>query len=314
VAITDVRRLRSLKVSETKSAKGSIQLTGTEEYLVLSDTANPAFSDIASDTASWPKIGGPIPQINDAAAFAGYTLNVTSRQFSYLDEENEFAVKVTIQYDAKADEETNAGGDPSGGGGGGTDPDTWHRVSISTQTATCPLTDEGVNGDRGGKPATNSAGDPVDGLTEDRSLVKYTYTNTKVEQPDFTKLIEYTNTTNEKEFMGCPRRTLRCLGFSGEWDDRNQLWTISVEFLYDPKQWVVTYYDAGFNEIVGGKRRAILDVQGNPVSKPVPLDGSGVAIDPGVIGVGSEASGLVELTAYPYLEKDFTNIFTECGV
>lgn len=315
MAITDVRRLRSLKITESKSAKGTIQLSGTEEYLVLSDTANPAFSLIAADTASWPKIGGPIPQINDAAAFAGYVLNVTSRQFAYLDEENEFAVKVTVQYDAKADEETNSGGDPSGGGGGsGTDADTWHRVSISTQTATVPLTDEGEDGTRGSKPATNSAGDPVDGLTEDRSLIKYTYTNTKVSEPDIPKLIEYTNTTNEKEFMGCKRRTLRCMGWSGEWDDRNQLWNISLEFMYDPKEWVVKYYDAGFNEIVDGKRRAILDVQGNPVSKPVPLDGNGVAIDPGVIGVGSEADGLYQLTAYPYLEKDFTNIFTECGI
>jgi hypothetical protein len=84
--------------------------------------------------------------------------------------------------------------------------------------------------------------------------------------------------------------------------------------MYDPKKWVVTYYDAGFNEIVDGKRRAILDVQGNPVSKPVPLNGNGVAVDPGVIGVGSEASGLHELTAYPYLQKDFKDIFKECGI
>jgi hypothetical protein len=314
VAITDVRKLRSLALTESKSDKGSIQLTGSEEYLVLSDTANPSFSLIAQDNATWPKIGGPIPQINDAASFAGYDLYVTSRSFDYYDDENEFAVRVQVRYDAKAEEDAGGGDPGGGGGGGGTDPDTWHRISISTQSATVPLTDEGENGDKGGIPACNSAGDPVDGLTEDRALIKMSYTNTKVSSPSFEKLLEYTNKTNESAFLGCPPRTLRCLGFSGEWDDRNQLWSISVEFMFDPEKWIVTYFDAGFNEIVGGERRAILDVQGNPVSKPVPLDGNGQAVEPHLVGTGSLAGDTAQLIAYPYLQKDFGNLFLECGI
>lgn len=313
MAITDVRRLRRLKISESKAAKGTIQLTGSEEFLVICDTANPSFSEIAQNTASWPKIGGPIPQINDAAFFSGFELNVTARQFAYLDEENEFAVSVVVQYDAKSEEEDGGGGDPQGGGSGG-EAETWKRMSFQTQSATVPLTDEGLDGEKGGVPACNSAGDPVDGLTEDRALVKYTYTNTQVFLPDFAKLLTYVNKTNKSEFLGAPARTVRCMGFSGEYDDKNQLWSISVEFLYDPEEWVVKYFDAGFNEIVDGKRLAILDIQGNPVSKPVPLDGSGKAVDPGVIGTGSLAGDTTQLIAYPYLSVEMGNIFAEAGI
>ncbi len=316
MAITDVRKLRSLTLTETKSDKGTIQLTGSEEYVAISDTANPSFSLIAQDTASWPKIGGPIPQINDSASFSGYDLYVTSRSLDYLDEENEFAVRIQVRYDAKSPEDAGGGGDPGGGGGGGADPDTMHRISISTQSATVPLTNQGENGEfeDNPEPAYNSAGDPVDGLTEDRALVKYTYTNTKVDLPDFEELIAYTNTTNKTPFLGCPRRTLRCLGWSGEWDDRNQFWTISVEFLYDPKTWVVQYYDVGFNEIVSGERRAILDIQGNPVSKPVPLDGTGKAVDASLVGVGSLSGWLKTRYAYPYTEKEFANLIQDCNI
>lgn len=314
MAITDVRKLRSLTLTETKSDKGTIQLTGVEEYLVISDSANPSFSEIAQNEATWPKISGRIPQINDQASFSGYDLFVTSRSFDYYDSENEFAVKVQVRYDAKSPED--GGGEEPGGGGGGADPDTMHRISISTQSATVPLTNQGENGEfeDNPEPALNSAGEPVDGLTEDRALVKYTYTNTKADDPDFEDLLSYVNTTNKTDFLGCERRTLRCLGFSGEFDDRNQLWNISVEFLYDPKKWIVQYYDVGFNELVDGQRRAILDIQGNPVSKPVPLNSDGSAVDPGIIGVGSTEGWLRTKYAYPYTEKDFTDIFADCNI
>lgn len=312
MAITDVRRLRSLKITETKGAKGTIQLTGSETYLVISDTANPAFNDIATNTAVWPKIGGTIPQINDESLFAGYSVYVTNRSFEYLDEENEFAVKVTVQYDAKAEEDSTEAEMPSGDGAS---PQSWTRFTVTTQSAEVPLTDEGADGSQGGKPACNSAGDPVDGLTEDRALLKIAYINTKVFNPDFPRLLDYVNTTNDAEFMGCGRRTLRCLGFNADFDDKNQAWTVTVDFLYDPSEWVVKYYDAGFNEVVGGKRKAILDIQGNPVSKPVPLDGAGKQLPVEDIDLGQYAgSSLVKLTAYPYLEEDFSIMFLVGGI
>ena len=306
MAITDVRVLRRFQITEQKAQKGTIQYTASTELLVVCDST-PNFSEISNNTQSWPKIPGPIPQINDRATYNGYQLLVTKRDLEYLDEENEFIVKMTIGYDAKADEETNEDGEPKN-----TDAETWHRVSMSTQSATVPLTDEGEDGDKGGVPALNSAKDPVDGLQEDRALVKYTYTNTKVVNPNFPKLLEYTNRTNRQPFMGAAVRTLRCMGFSGEWDDKNQFWTVSVEFLYDPETWAVKYYDVGFNEIVDGERRAILDIQGNPVSKPVALDGNGQAVP--IAQLDSQGGGPAVLAVYPYKQSDFANIFQECGI
>jgi len=309
VAITDVRQLRSFQFEEAKASKGSIQQTGSVELLVLHD-APPDFGAIKTNTATWPNFyGRRIPQINDGENIGGVDFFVTRRRFEYYDDENEYAVKVTISYDSKSEDDTNESQQPQGG-----DAETWKRISISTQSASVPLTDEGENGEKGGVPACNSAGDPVDGLTEDRSLVKLTYTNTKVPKPNFVKLMEYVNKTNDGAFLGAPRRRIRCMGFSGEFDDRNQLWSISVEFLYDEDQHVVKYFDAGFNEIVSGKRLAILDIQGNPVSKPVPLNGNGQAVDPGIVGLGSQAGDTAVRYAYPYREKNMANIFQECRI
>lgn len=313
MAILDVRVLRKLRITEAKSDKGTVQLTATQDLLVLCD-GPPVFADIANDDTVWPKIPGKIPQINDYNIFGGFPLYVTNRQFEWLDEENEFLIKVTITYNAKAAEDPGGDGGGEGGSPQGGEPDTWKRMSITTQSASVPLTDEGADGQKGSKPAVNSAGDPVDGLTEDRALVKMTYTNTKVLRPNFRALLSYVNKTNEGEFLGSPERTIRCMGFNGEFDDKNQLWTISVEFLYDPHEWIVKYWDAGFNEIVDGKRRAILDIQGNPVSKPVPLDGAGRAVDPAMIGLGSQSGDTTELIAYPYFSANLSNLFRECNI
>lgn len=309
MAIIDVRQLRSFQFEESKSQKGSIQQTASAELLVINDAA-PDFGAIANDTNTWPNFfNRRIPQINDLETVGGIEFYVTKRRFEYYDSENEFAVKVTIGYDSKAEDEDEGGDEPQND-----DPDTWKRITIASETMTVPLTNEGENGEKGSIPACNSAGDPVDGLTEDRAVVKLTYTNTKVPFPNFAKLLEYTNKTNSTPFLGASRRKIRCMGFNGEFDDKNQLWVIGVDFLYDPEGHVVKYFDAGFNEIVGGQRRAILDIQGNPVSKPVPLNGSGVAVDPGVIGTGSQAGDTTTLTAYPYFEADLTNLFQECRI
>ena len=179
-----------------------------------------------------------------------------------------------------------------------------------------PLTDEGPDGTAGGEPARNSAGDPVDGLTENRCLAKLTYTNSQVRDPNFAWLLSFTNKTNRNEFLGCTRRTLLCQGFNADYDDKRQLWTISVEWLYDPKQHVVTYYDQGFNEKINGERRAILDAAQNPVSKPVPLS-NGVAVPielTTAYGPGVANANLKKLYAYPYKEADMKDIFDFGGI
>jgi hypothetical protein len=155
-------------------------------------------------------------------------------------------------------------------------------------------------------PARNSAGDPVDGLEEESALVRLTYTNTQVLNPRFDQLLRYTNTCNNGEFLGGPEYSVRMTGWNGEYDQKNNVWTISIEFLYKPDLWEIQYFDAGFNEVVGGDRKAILDKAGNPVGQPVPLDGNG-----GQLTIGSDP--LVRYL-YPYQKVNMAQIFSDCGI
>lgn len=313
MAIVSVHQLRSFEYSEAKGSKGSVDMKGSVELLVKCD-AEPDFHEIVTDTNTWPTFyNRAIPQINDPENIGGLLFFVSSRKFSYYPgEDQNRAVKVTIEYDNKREEPQ----DPDEEKPQDTDAETWKKITVTTEQQQVPLTDEGSDGLKGGEPARNSAGDPVDGLTENRCLTKLTYTNSQVPSPNFAWLLAFVNKTNKTEFLGCIRRTLLCQGFNADYDDKRQLWTISVEWLYDPKQHVVTYYDVGFNEVVGGQRRAILDAGNNPVSKPVPLN-NGVAVpiaDATAYGPGVANANLVKLYAYPYKETEMADIFTFGGI
>lgn len=310
MAITDVRELRSFEYSETLGEKGKITLNGSVELLALHDAA-PDFGVLATDTTVWANLGNAtIPQIGEARLAAGVLFKVKSRKLSfYKGDDADRAIKIAIQYEAQDEE----GEQPKPEG---QDAETWKRISISTEMKECPLTDQGVNGEFNAdpKPATNSAGDPVDGLTENRCLLRLKYTNTKVPNPNFEVLNSYANTTNDADFLGGARRTVLCVGYNADYDDKQGLWVVSVEWLYDPKGHFVEFHDAGFNEIVGGQRQAIVDVKGNPVSKPVQLDGSGVAVDVSLLTGPNAASYIFTRKAYPYEERTHSNLFQEAGI
>jgi len=303
MAIIDVRRLRRLQLTETSTANGAKTLAGSEELLIVSDDATTTFYDVATDTGSWSKIGGAIPRVGDSTTFAGQTLNVTSRKFSYTDEENDRLITLVVNYESKeaTDEEDEE------------DPEPWLNISIQSVTSTMPATGWETLGDvpdydssDEGKPAVNSAKEAVDGITEEVSMVKLVYTNTLATSPDFPALLSYANTCNSGTYLGCPEYTLKVNGYSADYDQKNSIWSVSVEFLFNPKGWQIKYYDVGFNEDVSGERRAILDKANNPVSKPVPLDGSGQALP-----IGTDP---IERTLFPYKVADLNDMFTNCGI
>lgn len=317
MAIIDVRILRSLKISETKSEKDTIQLSATQELLFISDTKDPAFSDVLTNSSTWPNLDNTkVPQINDVAVVKGIPLFVTGRELSYY-KDNERAVIMSIKFDAKSDDDEEP--EPPQD----TDPETWQKITVTSEQMTKPAIGwptrglvplENVNDDEG-DGAQNSAGDPVDGLEEDMALVKMSYTNTQVANPNFQELLRYTNRCNDGNFLGGTDYTVRMMGFSAEYDQKNQVWSVTVDFLFNPDGWQIEFFDAGFNEIVGGERRAILDQKGNPVSKPVPLNGSGQAADinpspsAGQVPVDPEKRRL-----YPYKIADMAALFANCGI
>jgi hypothetical protein len=310
MAITDVRELRSFEYSETLGEKGKITLNGSVELLALHD-ATPDFGVLAEDTTAWANLGyATIPQVGELRLAAGVLFKVKSRKLSYYKgDDADRAVKIAIAYEAQKEDTEQPTPEEE-------EAEGWLRISVTSEQKECPLTDQGENGEYNAAPkaATNSAGDPVDGLTENRCLLRIKYTNTKVKNPGLGVLNGYLNTTNKTQFLGAKRRTMLCVGYSADYDDKQSLWTVSVEWLLDPKGHYVEFYDAGFNEIVGGERRAILDVRGNPVGKPVQLDGSGLAVLPSLL-TGQNAKDYIFMRkAYPYEEKEHANIFSEARI
>lgn len=301
MAIRTVRQLLPVEMTETKGEKGSIQYTGKFHLLVISDTPYPAFGDIATDTNTYAEFANRrIPQINDLELVGGREFRVTSRQFAYH-EENEYSVKVTINLDAKPAEDIDEQDNPSD------EARTWLKISMSSLQERRPASESlDDNDDMRIKPPLNSALDPVDGLEEETALVRLTYTNTNVTNPDFPQLLLYINTCNETDFLGAKPYTLRVTGFGADFDQKNRVWTVSVEWTYNPRDWKLRYYDVGYNEIVDGERRAILDKSGNPVSKPVALNNDGTAK-----AVGEEPD---ILTILPYEKLDHSIMLRACGL
>ena len=307
MAIRDVRQLRGIKLTESKSDKGTVTYEGSLELLVLSTVKDESFATIMNDTATWPNFfGRAIPQINDVEYVGDVELYVDSRDFEYLDPEvNEFAIKVTVNYIGKPAEwgsEKPPDPDPINN-----KQEFFKRISIqAVQERRVASESRQDDNTQAAKPIVNSAGDPVDGLEEETALLRLTFTNARCPDPDFKTLFSYMNTCNQFEFADCAAYTLRVTGYGCEFDEKNQVYTVNIEYTYNPMTWKIPYYDVGYNELVGGQRQAILDKSGNPVSKPVPLSDTGAA----------KAAGLSPsiLTASPYERKDFTNMLRECRV
>lgn len=309
MALVDARILRSLKVTETKSDKGSIQLSASQDILVLSESKDPPFNEVLEDETIWPNLGDTkLPQINDKTVVKGVTLYVTGRELSYY-KDNERAVVMSVKYDAKSPPEPK---EPDGA-----EPTTWQRITVSSQSITKPadgwrrLVDcPGLFSADTGDVAMNSAGDPVDGLEEEGAIARLAYTNTQVSDPNFQQLLGHLNTCNRTSFLGCANYQIRVAGFSAEYDQKNNVWSVTVEFAYNPDGWQIRYHDAGYNELDDdGERRAILDKGGNPVSSPVPLDTDGK-----VVPIGGDGPEVYTLSLYPYPAVDLNQIFTACNI
>lgn len=317
MGMTDARVLRSLKLFEQKADKGSIQYSATEDYLLLFDQKNPSFQEALDDDTTWPNLGNQkLPQIDAEVTLSGTTLYCTSRELSAY-EGNERSLVMSVRYDSK-DAEKGGEGNPAN------DPDAWKRIQIQSVDVEKPARgwrslgnskDAQINSE---KPAINSAGDPVDGLQEQTSMLRFTYTNTIASNPNFTALKEYVNKCNFGPLrilgMSLSFYTVRCTGFNASYDQKNNTWSVTVELLYNPDGWEIRFYDAGFNELDDNNDRvAILDKRGNPVSSPVGLNGEGKAVGLAPIGE-NEALGPAMRVLYPYISTDLENIFTDSRI
>lgn len=302
MAITDVVVLYEDALEESKAEKGAVRRSATRVLVAKTSERNPSFSEVAEDESGWPGLGGdPIPKINDKLMFGEYELYVASRKLSWFDG-TEHNVRIDVRYESRnVDYDDESGSDnPS------SNAQTWRRITISSSQVTVPASESQDVDGGSAKPITNMAGDPVDGLEEETAIATMTYTNNFVEFPKLDAFYDWMNKTNQGTFLGAPPRTLRFTGFNAEFDDLSQLWRVGVQLTFNPKEWKIGYYNAGLNQLEDGQRRAILDDRGNPVSSPVALDDVGAAKAPG--------ADPDILYAYPYEQKNFSNLLADLGI
>lgn len=309
MAFYDVVVLHEDAFEESKSGKDRGTFTISRQLLAKSDTKNPSFVAIGTSTSTWPGLGGEaIDQLNALRNFDGIVARCSSRKFSWLSG-TENGVLIDLKYEGLSSyENTDSGGSEQPRT---LETVTWRRISINTSQMTQPAADEE------GRGFTNSAGDPVDGLEEETSLAVMKYTNEFNPNPNLAAIWDWLNVCNDNDYLGAPEYTLRVTGFSAEFDDKSMLWKTSLELTFNPKGWYIRYYDAGFNELVddgagGYDRKAILDVNGNPVSQPVPLNGQGgQAVTATAISQAHSKGNYytygnaATLTATPYPAKNF---------
>lgn len=299
MAITDVVILYEDAVEEAKGDKGAVRRSGQRVLLAKTDTKNPSFTDIATSEATWPGLGNQkVPKINDEFFFGDYKMYVASRRFSWY-KGTERGVQIDVRYESVDEDGEQEKPEQD-------DPTTWKQISISSSQITIPATIGKEVDEDNPQPIHNSAFDPVDGLEEETALAAMKYTNNFAVNPDLPKFYDWLNTTNDSPFLGAAKNTLRMTGFSADFDDATQVWKVSVELSYNPRQWRIGFFDVGFNEIAGGKKQAILDQRGNPVSQPVPLDDTGAAKG---IGYPPDIKYI-----YPYEEKNFANLLNDLRI
>jgi hypothetical protein len=155
------------------------------------------------------------------------------------------------------------------------------------------------------KVIVNSAGDPLEGMEMEKAEWRISITGNR---SDFDKSLaaDYLNTINSDTYSGLSAGTVKCQGISGsrkiELVNGSKLvyWEVNVELAHRGENWRLKTWDVGFNEIVDGERKKILDAAKKEVSQPV-------ALHEGEQKAAGEEPDM--LTFKIYKEKTFTGIF-----
>jgi len=309
MGLADVAIKADDQLEYAQGEKGRVKVTGKRIYWALTDSPYESYSVVSTSTASWPKIGNrPLERVGEIVNWGGVPSVVKSRSFAYV-KDSERLIQVDVTYEGWEEEEVEPP-DPQ------EDESTWLRITISSSQISKPATD------KDGKSFTNAAGDPVDGLEAEAALLVLTYTNEAVISPAFKQFYKYLNACNNDTYLGFQPYTLRCTGISADYDQAKQAWRVSVEFTHNPDSWEILYYNAGFNEIKDGKRVAITDLVGTPVSQPVPLDKDGAAYPPAKAtkveentdSVYFHAKEPITLKARPYTTISFNNLYNDLRI
>ena len=131
---------------------------------------------------------------------------------------------------------------------------------------------------RTGRIVQNSAGDrfnPPPVLK--RKITVYNVSRLEIANPLWKSKL-YSNVVNTEIFHGAMPGTLLMEAVSCDFDGRK--WNVTYTIKERPEGWQTFLLDMGLNAIWGGRRIAILDDDGVPITEPVKLDGYGQPLPP----------------------------------
>lgn len=163
----------------------------------------------------------------------------------------------------------------------GSDPTLWPlRVTFGGER-----TEKVVEFDNTGAPIRNSAkdrfGDPV--TIDDHITTLLITRNELVSTFDINLASAFSDSINEAEWNGIPERWAK-MGIittsEEKYDSNGFVWyyTVTYPVQVGRKPWRKDLLDQGYNQIVGGKSVSIKGPDGQPLSDPRALNGSGVAL------------------------------------
>lgn len=165
--------------------------------------------------------------------------------------------------------------------------DEW---SASGSTSSTPVfMDAPPGGSQAPQIIRNTAGDPIQGLTIDRTDYTLSLTRAYRRHSEWMGVVNsHGDHINSNFWNGSDPETWLCRflsaqvqvqsGDSGQSQSWLVYWLVRWEFAYNANSWRAKPWNAGYNELHSGNRRAILDEDGRPTRSPVALSGSGAAL------------------------------------
>lgn len=222
---------------------------------------------------------------------------------------------VSVHYTSKPFDEGNQTGNPANTDASVTPTSRPWVIQFGATHGTRLLTKDVITG----AALTNSAGQPFDPPPE---IPSSNLTITVTAYKDFntfdpvSKVLTYQDAINDAALLMLvspvttavfPAKTLRCneYKFGSHSENGATYWQVDLTLEYKPTGWnPIQLLDCGmvYQKSLSLPPQPILDAQGNPVTSPVPLDGSGQPLAAGGALVYRSFSG--------YYERNFATILT----
>lgn len=138
------------------------------------------------------------------------------------------------------------------------------------------------SGDKADLPIQNAAGDvPIPALQEDDHILTLTVGKNVVAY-NSSNSFHYQNTCNSQPFFGGAPETWKCIAITGtrQFENQTVFWRQNCIFHYRADNWRKKMANKGFNELVNGKKRQIVDWASGVMRGERFLDSTGKAIPP----------------------------------